>query len=353
MPNKRIAIFGSVIAALVLVSLPIPFPFNIETSGKILPSREWLLCKGTDGGLFSTLIDHKYGIVKNYTIIQAERGDAGGFAFRPEIFAYNYVEEGDTIGQFYSNEIERRFVRLRGELAAALASLALYNTGEKPSVVREAQNRIEFAIKETEERHKILERQRKLFQEQLISLEELEISQLSAQLSEIKKNIAEDQFRMVSTGAKQEHIDYIRSQIAMLHSELSIYEDRLNSFVITSPIAGILNRTFSGDTLTIIADTSAYVLFMPLRLGDFEHISKGQAVEIAAMTVEKPFYGEIIHVDNNVYNLNGNQVVFVAAEFNADDREIQPGLLTRCKISCQPLTLLHYLSRTISSITFQ
>jgi len=351
--RKYIVSLSVVAALIVFLFLPIQFPFSIETPGKIALSQEWILYKGQDGRLISTLIDHQSGITRYYTITQTERADAGRFEFDPVVVPYRHIQAGDTVGRFYSNEVERQYVRLQGELATALASLSYYSSGEKPSVIREARKRLELASKEEVELQKIMERQRRLYKEDLISEEEYEVSQLSFQLTQIKKSIAEAELQTVSTGVKQEQIDYLRTNIEMLQDEMRILRDRIDSFVFISPISGIIKRTFSGDTLITIADTASYVLFMPLKLSDLPLVSKKQTVEINPMIKGDSIFGEIMNINNEVHTINSRQVVFVTASIDAKDQEILPGLITHCKVSCEPLTLFQHLKRTLTSITIQ
>lgn len=353
LPRKYIISLSIAAVLIVFMFLPIRFPFSIETPGKITLSQEWILYKGQDGRLISTLIDHQSGITKYYTITQVERADAGKFEFDPVVAPYRHIQAGDTVGRFYSNEVERQYVHLQGELATALASLSYHSSGEKPSVIQEARKRLELASKEEIELQKIMERQRKLFKENLISEEEYEVSQLSFQVTRIRKSIAEAELQTVSTGAKQEQLDYLRTNIDMLQEEMRILRERIDSFAFISPISGIIRRTFSGDTLITIADTASYVLFMPLELSDLPLVSKKQTVEINPMIKGDSIYGEIMNINNEVHTINSRQVVFVTASIDAKDREILPGLITHCKVSCEPLTLFQHLKRTFTSITIQ
>lgn len=119
----------------VLHFLPITIPYTIKVPGKIIHTKEWVLQRGNDGSVISTLYDHRTGLIRDYSAIQIGRGDAIRFQFSPTIFANNTINPGDTVGVFKSNSLLLRLSGLYRELALAKASLHVSITGEKQEVI--------------------------------------------------------------------------------------------------------------------------------------------------------------------------------------------------------------------------
>ena len=98
---------------IVVLLLPFQIPYKITVPGKVLPTKEWLVVKGTDGRLMTSLINHKAGVHENYAVRLFERGDAVQFSFNPNIVAGSSVSTNDTIGVIYSNESQKQLINLK------------------------------------------------------------------------------------------------------------------------------------------------------------------------------------------------------------------------------------------------
>ena len=130
--RKSLIIWIVVISVIVLLLvLPIKLNHSLHVKGKILPGKEWIVYKGTDGRLTSLLTNYKTGINQSYDVTLFDRGDAMKFTFNTALHSGSHIEIDDTIAVLYSNEIERQIENLKGLIASAKASLILYATREK------------------------------------------------------------------------------------------------------------------------------------------------------------------------------------------------------------------------------
>ena len=136
--RKSLIIWIVVISVIVLLLvLPIKLNYSLHVKGKILPGKEWIVYKGTDGRLTSLLTNYKTGINQSYDVTLFDRGDAMKFTFNTALHSGSHIEIDDTIAVLYSNEIERQIENLKGLIASAKASLILYATGEKESIIKQ------------------------------------------------------------------------------------------------------------------------------------------------------------------------------------------------------------------------
>lgn len=343
--KKTYIIYGVIfILIVILYFLPIEIPYSITVTGKVLPSREWIVSK-SDGILITMLSDNKTGINRNYAVSEFIRGDAIQFVVDDDLVSGKPVSVNDTVGAIYSNEVSRMIMELNGELEVAQKNLAMYETGEKPELVEEVESRLAYMKKQAEENRKLAERRKAQYEKNLISEEEYEIYRGAAELSEINVVMTEAQLRTVQTGVKQQEIEYAKAQINSLRNQLDILNQRHKNFTLLSQVTGIARRIASGDTLLIISDTSEYVAYMSIPFEDRNLLYRGQDISISFSTAESTPEARLLRVEHAVYNINGKQVTMAAAVINKNTKELVPGLMVKCKIECDPLSPREYINR--------
>lgn len=347
--NKRGFITLGVVAALaaLVLALPVSVPYTISVPGKILTAREWIVSQGADGRVVTRLLDRAKGVTNDYTVSQFERGDAFEFHLRPNVAAGSLVRAGDTIGVIRSAAVEQELARLKGELAANAALLALNSTGDKQSVVEEAKQQLAHAERQAEVRQSILERQKSLFERNMISQQEYEIASREAALSAIEIQIANARLLSVSTGAKREQVEYDRTRMLALQREIAALERRRSLGTLVAPLTGIAMNVASNDTLLIVSDTSAYVVMMPVGVRERAFLSLEQAVVVTTQEMGRVPNGTITTIDNSVYTLNAGQVVFVTATLDHDSPMLLHGLAAQCKIECTAVPPREFVARTV------
>ena len=323
--------------------LPIKYPTSLSSKGKILPSKNWVLAKTTDGRLITNLTDNKTGINNEFSVTQFQRGDAVQFKVNAELLLTGQIGKGDTIGYVISNEIEKDIERLKGELETARASLNVQQSSEKESIIEAEKSKLEFARKELEEQTKIYNRKKQLFEKDLIAEQEFEADEARYELAKINIDIAEQRLRSVQSGAKQEEIKFAESQIIAIEKEIGVLQKRFESNNIVSPINGIVSRTFSSDTLVMINDTSESIILTPVPLNETQKIFMNQPVEILSDNTDKTISASVFTIDNSIYTINNTQYKFITAVSNRNNIEFQPGLNVECKFDTGTKTLLKIL----------
>ncbi len=348
--RKRLIYISVVLCAiLILLFLPIRLPHAIKVPGKIVPSNEWIVTKGKDGRLMTSLINNEKGIHQNYTLTQFERGDAVKFNLHHNISSGTYVNAQDTIAYIYSNEIEKELTYLESELENELASLNMYKSGEKESIINEAKQKIEYAQKTVDEQEKLFNRQKYLYEKRLISEEDYDIALGKIELYKITVEIAEEQLKTVQSGVKEEQINFINSKINSLQTQINVLKKRLANYNLISPISGFVSSFSAQDTILVINDTTGHVIFMPIRLEERSFISLHQNVVLKAVkSIE--LNAKIISIGNNTEYLNGNPVFLATAFLETGNENLLPGLIIECNIVCEKVTIKEYLIRFFNSL---
>lgn len=345
--SRKSLIFWIIILSIVIIFLflPIKITYNLSVKGKILPANEWIIYKGTDGRLTSILTNYKTGINNSYDVTLFDRGDAMQFALKDFLSSGVQVNQNDTIGNIYSNEIERQIENLKGLIVSSKASLSLNLTGEKQAIIEQENKTLDYAIKQADEQKKILDRLEVLYNKELASREEFEIAKGTYDLYLINIEVSKARLKAVETGAKQEQIGLIKSQISAFEKELQVMEKRFKSFTITSPITGIVNRKTNSDTLMIIMDVTEFVLICPVKVSDKKYISNNTSVDIYVDGEKQDVKTSVYEIDQDVKIINGLQMITVASKIEGLTDQLLPSLMVDCRIKTGELSPLEYIGR--------
>ena len=344
----RAVIFILIIFILIFILFQVKLPCSIEGVGRVLPLREVNLIYSSSGRLTVLLKDNLNGVVSASLIAQFERGDVASFRLNPVIKLGAYVKSGDTIGVIYSSEFERELVKLIGELQVEKAMLDFYRTGEKEELIAEAKERLNYAKEQAREQMKILRRMKLLYEKNLISAQEFELAQTTANLYNINVKIAEAQLKALQSGAKKEQIDVIMKKIKALEDEISVLRKMLSMLAVVSPVDGVVFRIASGDTLLSIADTTGYVVLIPVGLKDVGKIKSGGVVEVLANGVYYP--GRIERIERVVRVFKGRQMFIAVARFRALKGRFFAGEILNYRIRCGRTNLYSYIGNFFKTI---
>jgi len=349
---KAFIITVAILLPVILFVLPIKLPYSFSTIGRLNVAEEWIILKGRDGQLITMLKDLRTGLSKNYSVTEFERGDNAQFTFNPNIKLGMKISKSDIIGSISSNELEIRLTSLRGKLIVTEAFLKQNLSGEKESLIKEAEENLIYLWKKAEVDKKIYLRQEKLFEKNLISEEEYEVYKNTIELNEIEVAIAETQLRSISSGEKSEQINYIKAQITAIKNEITMLEKKADNFIFTSPINGIVKDLQIGDTLLVIADTSEYVLTVQVPLDKYNYITCVPGAIVTIPLQNKIAAATLGIINNSVQYLSSNPVVIGTAIVSESSNEFMPGLLVKCDIECGEIKIAEHIKRIFNSEIF-
>jgi multidrug efflux pump subunit AcrA (membrane-fusion protein) len=345
---RRYIIIGSILIAVILVVLlyPGPIPYTIRTVGKIVPSLEFVVSRDISGVMSVILRNNYDGKIDLYYAADFERGDPVKFYLDESMVSGNAIAEGDTIGMIESKELELELVRLNGDLASQRTLLDVALSGEKESLIREAENRLAYAQEAYNEQQKIVERLKRLYEADFVPYQDYELALNTLNLNKIDIDIAEAILKSAETGVKQQEIDLIRLGISNIEKEIETLHATYEDYTILSPLSGIVFESTLGDTLVKIGDTTSYAVVIPLEITSIASVYTGQKIEFLVDRLDETFEGEIIRMGNTVHMMNGQQVILVTASLRADNKVLLSGLMVRCSIICEPMTLRKHIRRS-------
>ena len=350
------AIFVLLIAAIFVVFTYVELPYKINTRGIVYPSKEWQIIKTDDGSLLNVLKNNHNNTISYYSVTEFQRGDFAEFVLNEVIFGKEKIFKGDTIGYIKSNEEQRRYNELKGELAARESLLKVYSTGAKPEEIAVAYENMMLAKQEYETQKKITERNKILHEDNYISDEEYELSFNSYKTLLYSYNIAKSEYNAVTTGAKKEQIDYIKASIQSLKIQISDIENLINSFTLLSPFTGIIIKQHGNNSeenaVISLADISNFIVILPVELYQVEYLQTGQNVYLRTNSNRQPINAKIIDIDNSVQMINFRQKIFVTAKIINDEnsKNVIPNMLVDVEIDCGKLPAKEYFKRLLQTV---
>jgi hypothetical protein len=332
--------------------------YSIDTRGIVYPAQEWVLMRTLDGNLINSIKDKRNNSISNYSVTEFQRGDMASFRIFPEIYSKETIQKGDTIGIISSQYEQGRYLQLQGELNLQKKLLQVYATGEKQDQIKIANQRIDLARQEYETQQRITERNRVLFEKSYIPEEEYELSVNDLNIKKQNYLIAESEFVALSSGAKQEQLDYVMANITALEHQLSHLESIMQGFVITSPVSGRVSKQqgpwieTNHETILSVADMEKSLLIIPIDVYNTPYIMPGQQIIFSSPISKKSFEAIIIDIDNASQMIWGRQKVFITAMVSpeADFSQLYPNMQVDVSIPSKNISVREYFSRLVNEV---
>ncbi len=331
------------IALFLLVFFEVKVPHNISTYFEVDPVKKWILAKGPEGQMISSVIDFASAVSNDYTVVQFERGESMNFRLAQSMPAKSSIQKGDTVGAIHSSRLQERLTALAGDLLIARADLTARSTGEKQALVDEARNRVKYAEAKIQEKALLFERAKELFGKEYISKQEFDVSQWNLRQAEIEHEINKAQLEALMTGSKSEDLQVLKSTIESYRREMKLLNDRLKDFVLVAPISGEIVKQFSRDTLLLVNDMSHLVLTAPIRFENVRHLTEGEKVHIELKNIPEVLTGRLVSISKEAKNLNGVQVLYSRIVLDSSKTALVPGLLIGGEIILPNITIKEYL----------
>jgi hypothetical protein len=328
---------------LVLIMFEVKVPHSIRTYFEVQPIQKWVLAKGVEGQIVSSVIHFKSGASNNISVVQFERGESMNFNFVPSIESKTSLMAGDTVGIVYSSRLHERLTQLRGIILIAQADLVAKSTGEKQALIDEAKKKIKYSEAKTQEKTLLFERTKELFKKEYISKEEYDAALWELRQAEIENEIDKAQLEVYLTGSKNEDIKVLKTTIDSYLGEIELLKKRLKDFVLTLPISGDILREYSKDTLLVVNNITKLILYAPVRFENAQYLREGEQVQIELRNVPEEVTGVLHSLSKEVKILNGVQILYARIIIDPQKFNMVPGLLIGGEIILPKVTITQYL----------
>lgn len=348
--KKNHFVYVSLIILLLIIFLNIFVhpSLSIKTVSNVLPKERWVLEKGTNGQLVSSLIDYEKGHIVQYDLNQFERGEHISLKFLFETGKKIFFNKGDSILQILSSDVEERLSEIEGEFETAKANLIAQTTGQKEALINEIKNKINYTDERINQQNILFRRAQTLLDKDLISLQEYETQKWILDLLRIEKKIYEAQLENLKTGAKPEEIDLIKTQIGSLQKRLEVLNKRKNSLLITSPISGYLSDVYARDTLLSVINKDEIILYTPIKVTDLIYFKPGAVINVYSPNIDRTYNGVVIKTAQEAQLLNNQQVIIISIKLK-NDNKLLPGMIIETIINIKKISFWEYILKLITS----
>jgi hypothetical protein len=342
---KRYVAISLVLLLLIIPFLPIRVSYTFDGIGRIYPTQEWILEKGTNGGLSSTLHNHRDGIIGEVTNYQFERGDIARVNLSQEILDQGFVSKGDTLAKINSFLLEQNLTVLQNRLRVEKARLKRDRAGDKPPVIAEARRALEFATERRRLAEINFERQRVLYDSAVISLEEFQQAENAFSLADIQVKINESELASAEIGEKPEEIELTITRIKALENDIAFLKSKRQGYQIVAPTSGKITENTLPLQVVSIVDTQAWIIVIPVELQHQDMVAPGKKVQVSLPGENNSVEANIISVSRKVEILDSRQVFLVRAAIESTAGSVYRGTLTSCKFDGGKIILREYLAR--------
>lgn len=340
-----IASFCLVVFFLLISGIKIPHSLNIFA--EVHPLQKWQIVKGTDGQLTSALIDYETGFSNAFGVTQFQRGESMVFSFTESMKYKKEINAGDSVGVIRSSDVEENIVRLEGELSVAQAELEANKTGEKPPLITEAKSRLEFAKAKLGQKKDTFQRNEQLYKKGFLPQESYETDLWEIKQLEIEISIYQSQLEAITSGLKPETLKLLESKVIALSKDLETLKKRSKNFSVISPISGMVNRSFSPDTILSVINLDKVVMNVPLKIAYRNSLKEGELISVRFINFLEPFQAKVLSISNEVKMLNSEQVIVATILINNSGKQLLPGMVTQGTIKLGTIAIWDYLTSYI------
>ncbi len=345
--NSFVLLGVCVLLPLLLLTLPVTIPNNLNTYIQVHPYQKWILEKGNESELISTVINYNSFTENFYKTIKFERGEQVSLEYYKGLKGKNKININDTVAVIASSELDNILNSLQNQANVLKAELVCSLTGEKESLIKEATREYDYAVAKIKESDVRLKRSKQLFEKGYIAAEEYETTVWENKLNSIESEKYLAKLEAVKGGSKQSQIDYLQTQIQSLESQIEKYSQLKNKLTILSPISGNLISGTSSDTILTVIDLDKLVLTFPVEFRLLQHFVTGKIIQINLGDLEIEVTGKIISRSSEVHFLDGKQVVTVNALIDNPGAALLPGLILQGDIHLNNMTIKDFIADNI------
>lgn len=346
--NKRHILILLLLLAILVIFLPIPVRYSFVASAKVYPLKEWKLSRGQDEGFWSQTYNYETDALGDFRNYRFERGDIAELKILENLVFDAPVNINDTVARIESFFIQNEITRLSNLRDVEIANMNVVSTGEKQSMVEQAQRQYNYAMQQFDLEKKNFARQERLFRDSVITPADYDMYENALKLAEINTQVAYNELMSLSTGEKDPVVNLSGQKIRSYEKEIERLEIQKAQYTIVTPIGGLLSYDASIGGIIKVSDISRLLLKIPVAYQQASYLNNLYAVKFSTpdnkITINATFKG----FDENINLIQNQQFVIARAITTASTPGIYPGMVVQCRIYCDKVSLLEYLKRNFS-----
>jgi hypothetical protein len=346
--NRRYILILFLILAFLAVFMPIPVRYSFVATAKVYPIKEWKLSRGTEEGFWSQTFNFETDALGDFKNYRFERGDIAELVINESLAFDAPILKNDTVARIESYLIKNEITRLSNLREVEIANMSVVSTGEKQSLVEQAQRQYNYAVEKLDLEKKNFARQERLYRDSVITPADYDMYENSLKLAEINTQVAYDELQSLSTGEKDPVINLSEQKILSYEKEIERLETQKAQYTIASPISGVLSYNTEIGGILKVSDNSRLLLKIPVAYKHSSYLNSLYKVTFSTpdnkITVNAMFKG----FDEKINLIQNQQFVIASAVTTEATPGIYPGMVVQCRIYCDKVRLLEYLKRNFS-----
>ena len=346
--NRRHILILILILIVATIFLPIPVRYNFIASAKIYPLKEWKLSRGNDEGFISQTFNYESDALGDFRHYRFERGDIAELKIREDLPIDDIIQAGDTVAWIESFNIENEIVRLRNLRDVESANRIVLATGDKQSLVEQAQRKYDYALQQLELEKKNYARQEKLYHDSVITPADYDIAENSLRLAEINSKVTYEEYLAFSSGEKDPVLMMSDKQIDSYDKEIQRLEAQIAQYTIVTPFEGFLTYDPVLGGILKVSDNGGLVLKIPVPYQQASYLSELHSVTFTTPDNKINLSATFKGFEESVSLIKNQQFVIAKAVTSESTTGIYPGMIVRCRIYCDKVSLLEFLKRNFS-----
>jgi hypothetical protein len=346
--NRRYILLIFVLLVIVTLFLPIPVRYSFIATAKIYPGKEWKLARGEEEGFWSQSYDYETDAVSDFKNYRFERGDIAELVMREGLLADTMINTMDTVAFIQSYYIDNEITRLDNLRDIEVANLDVISTGEKQSLIEQAQKQYNYALQQYELEKKNFARQDILFRDSVIPQAEFDIAENALALAGINTQVAYDALVSLQTGEKDPVLYLTEQRIRSYEKEIGMLESQKRQYTIITPLSGWLSYDPALGGIIKVNDISRLVLKIPVPYQQISFLNRLHSVTFSTPDNKINISAAYRGYDETVSVINSQQYVIAKAVTNEVIHGVYPGMVVKCRILCDRVTLLEYIVRNFS-----
>ncbi len=329
--------------ALIIILAPIKIPNNTQAYAKVLPAKEFVVIKGSNGQIISHLVNNFTGIVEKVKTIQVDREDFASFNLTNSNY---YVSKGDTIAIFSSSHTNFIIEEIKGAMLEQEQFLQSQLSGEKETIINEQEKIYEISKINYTNQIPISERKFDMYNNDLISEEDYDLARNLLERFSLEVEREFQKLQVLKTGVKDEDIIVTKERINNFKRQGEILANRVSDYKIIAPFDGTISGSNSLDTLFTLSEINSYVALIPIEVEKSNSISINLGIDF-----QKSDSLNSINIQSQVpkiKTINGKKYVVYKSLFKTD--KIFVNNIYECSIIGEETTILDILIKKINSI---
>lgn len=345
--NRAIALLLIFCFLLAVLFLPVKIPYTLRSIGNVLPSQEWRLVQDGTGSLSASLQDNQSGAITRVSSWQFERGDLFDLQMAIDPNSGKMFQKGDTIVRIYSSISNQQILDLENLIHVKSAIGKELSTGEKKTIVQEAEERLASAKEFYELKSRELAVAQKLIADGVIADIEYQRIKNEHDVAKIEIQVAEKTLQVASTGAKSETVEVNTTEVNTLKKQLAFLKGRNLKYVITAPFDGVVGRLYELGQLIVLHRMSECVVQVPMKVEEMAYIGRNLRILITDPSSMETYNAKLLSVASQTQVVNMRSVGFLICMINTQPGKPFPtlGNVGNCEVHCDDLTPLQYIKR--------